>query len=174
MEWRKRISNWIKKGSISSLMVAILVLIFEAIFELKVQNSFEKKFEPLILSPLQISLSANILQIVLFFILVILILFATLVFIEDRIKKTMGKKLIVVTDLEPPTKEQGKFSSTDVITEIVNARKKKITPEQLARTIINAVNMDIITPHAAAETLEEFNYTLVLLGDGRYTTGKER
>jgi hypothetical protein len=53
--------------------------------------------------------------------------FLAFVLIERQIKRTVGKKWIAVANFEPPMEqEQFELNSTNVTTEIVQARKKRL------------------------------------------------
>lgn len=74
----------------------------------------------------------------------------------------------------PKDVDKYEFNSTDVITAIDAARKGKLDKDIAADLVIRAVNLSKITPKAATEALDTFDYDLILQPDGTYKKAKKR
>lgn len=174
MEKLKKTPSWLRNGTFSGIITAVLVFIAQAIFELKIQNTYQETLEPFLLAPIEVSITTNRFRIVVFVILVVLLIFSVAYISERFTKTTHERKLLIVTEAKFPSyQESVGLTSTDVITEIVRLRQRETTLDKVIPIILQAANTKVITAQAAAEALEEFHYTLITLSDGRFTAGKE-
>jgi len=172
----RKIPGWVARGTLGSILLAILAFVLKTVLELKIQNAYEGVLEPYFTAPIEVHFVTNRFQMILLAlsILALVILFSFV--ITRQVRSSIRRRNATPSRFKPPQNgdDMSHLTSTDVVHEIVMARQGRTNPENAAKVVVKAVNFKVITPEAGAEALEEFGYALIELSDGRYTVGIER